>query len=303
MTGNLFTARLSMRRPTAADVPAILAIHSDERACAYNPSDRLVSEADAIDLYHRWDEHWQHHGFGYWVLRMHGDTRIIGFCGVKVMQLHVREVLNLFYRLDPATWGRGLATEAAVAVARWAASDASRWPLIARVRPANTASIRVAEHVGLQRAERLDTVGEDGPDLIYTARWPVECGRAGPTGAGVARRVNTLGVVATPPVLWTSGNICPTRHGQATRVGEWTSTARNRGCDMTTTHNSAALQDIRETIDKAAGKVFGEPIQRDDMTVLPVAAVATGGGGGGGSRPARGTKTPRRRPARAVDSG
>ncbi len=56
---------------------------------------------------------------------------------------------------------------------------------------------------------------------------------------------------------------------------------------MTTTHNSAALQDVRETIDKAAGKVFGQPIQRDDMTVLPVAAVATGGGGGGGSAPMR----------------
>lgn len=56
---------------------------------------------------------------------------------------------------------------------------------------------------------------------------------------------------------------------------------------MTTTHNGAALQDIRDTIDKAAGRVFGEPIEREDMTVLPVAAVATGGGGGGGSRPAR----------------
>jgi len=59
---------------------------------------------------------------------------------------------------------------------------------------------------------------------------------------------------------------------------------------MTTTHNSAALQDIRETIDKAAGKVFGEPIQRENMTVLPVAAVATGGGGGGGSRPSSANK-------------
>jgi uncharacterized spore protein YtfJ len=56
---------------------------------------------------------------------------------------------------------------------------------------------------------------------------------------------------------------------------------------MTTTHNSAALQDVRETIDNAAGKVFGEPLQRDDMTVLPAAAVATGGGGGGGSSPMR----------------
>jgi uncharacterized spore protein YtfJ len=52
---------------------------------------------------------------------------------------------------------------------------------------------------------------------------------------------------------------------------------------MTTTRDTAALETIRETVDMAAGKVFGEPIHRDGTTVLPVAAVATGGGGGGGS--------------------
>jgi len=59
---------------------------------------------------------------------------------------------------------------------------------------------------------------------------------------------------------------------------------------MTTTSQpeSAALRTIRDTIDSAAGKVFGEPIQQDGMTVLPVAAVATGGGGGGGSGPGMG---------------
>jgi uncharacterized spore protein YtfJ len=53
---------------------------------------------------------------------------------------------------------------------------------------------------------------------------------------------------------------------------------------MTTTSQpeSAALRTIRDTIDSAAGKVFGEPITQDGTTVLPVAAVATGGGGGGG---------------------
>ncbi len=172
VTGDLETARLSLRRPTAADTSAILDIHRNERACAHNPSDRLHTEAEALDLYHRWEDHWQRYGFGYWVLRPHDDRRILGFCGVKVMRLHGREVLNLFYRLDPAVWGRGLAIEAAAAVTRWAAADASQWPLIARIRPANTASIRVAEHAGLQRAEHLDTVGEDGIDLIYAARWP-----------------------------------------------------------------------------------------------------------------------------------
>jgi uncharacterized spore protein YtfJ len=56
----------------------------------------------------------------------------------------------------------------------------------------------------------------------------------------------------------------------------------------TTTQSGAALQDIRETVERAAGKVFGEPIHQDGVTVLPVAAVATGGGAGGGSAPSRG---------------
>jgi uncharacterized spore protein YtfJ len=62
---------------------------------------------------------------------------------------------------------------------------------------------------------------------------------------------------------------------------------RYGGYQMTTTghQESAALRTIRETVDSAAGKVFGEPIQQDGLTVLPVAAVATGGGGGGGSGP------------------
>ncbi len=159
VTGALFTARLSLRRPTAADISAILAIHRDERACEHNPSDRLVTEAEAVDLYHRWDEHWKRYGFGYWALRTHDDSRILGFCGVKVMQLHGREVLNLFYRLDPAAWGTGFATEAAVAVAQWAAANATQWPLIARVRPANSASIRV---VRARRATARRTSGHRG---------------------------------------------------------------------------------------------------------------------------------------------
>ncbi len=56
---------------------------------------------------------------------------------------------------------------------------------------------------------------------------------------------------------------------------------------MTTTQSGAALQGIRETVERAASKVFGEPIHQEGVTVLPVAAVATGGGGGGGSAPSR----------------
>ena len=44
------------------------------------------------------------------------------------------------------------------------------------------------------------------------------------------------------------------------------------------------LDSVQEVIDSAqAGKVFGAPIERDGMTVLPVAKVRGGGGAGSGS--------------------
>lgn len=205
MAEELLTARLSLRRPVPADVDAIFGVHRDPLACAYNPGDLLTSCAEAEQLYGRWDAHWQRHAFGYWVVRPAGppapDSKImapsmllprregrhdheeggpggagggepIGFCGVKVMALHGREVLNLLYRFAPATWGNGYATEAARAVVNWAAARAPERPLIARIRPGNAGSIRVATRIGLTRAAHLDTADEDGPDWIFVSHWP-----------------------------------------------------------------------------------------------------------------------------------
>lgn len=51
------------------------------------------------------------------------------------------------------------------------------------------------------------------------------------------------------------------------------------------THDSGALDTIRELVESAtAGKVFGAPITQDGLTVLPVAKVSGGGGGGNAGR-------------------
>ncbi|MFI2713742.1 GNAT family N-acetyltransferase [Micromonospora sp. NPDC018662] len=162
----LTTARLSLRRPAPADVDLVHALHTDPRACAHNPSDLLRDRPEARERLQRWDAHWRQHGVGYWVVSR--DDRRLGFCGVKVMRLHDRDVLNLFYRLDPAAWGDGVASEAATAVVAWATTRRPGLPVVARVRPDNVASRRVAERAGLRRAAHLDTPGEDGLDWIFT---------------------------------------------------------------------------------------------------------------------------------------
>ena len=167
------TARLSLRRPTRTDIDAILRIHRDPRACAHNGSDAIRSREEAAERFRGWDEHWERYGFGYWTIRRNGESRAepLGFCGIKVMHLQGRSVLNLFYRLDPAAWGDGIATEAAAAVVAWAAANLTGRPLIARVRPANAASLKVAARVGLRRAPALDTTGEDGLDWVFATTW------------------------------------------------------------------------------------------------------------------------------------
>jgi ribosomal-protein-alanine N-acetyltransferase len=95
------------------------------------------------------------------------DPTVLGFCGVRPMRLAGAPVLNLFYRFDPAAWGRGIATEAVTAVVGWVIRIRPDQRLVARIRPGNAGSARVAAKAGLVRAANLDTDGEDGPDQIW----------------------------------------------------------------------------------------------------------------------------------------
>jgi RimJ/RimL family protein N-acetyltransferase len=95
---------------------------------------------------------------------------VVGYCGVKAMRAHGQPVLNLIYRFRPSAWGRGYATEAAIAAVAWAEQHQPDFTILARVRPANKASQNVALKAGLRRDPAMDEQGEDGLDLAYTNR-------------------------------------------------------------------------------------------------------------------------------------
>lgn len=166
MQAELSTPRLKLTRPIADDVPFVLAMHRDPRTTEHNPSERRETLAAAQALYEQWDLHWQQHGFGYWIVRKSDDGTAIGCCGLKAMRLHNRPVLNLFYRFSADQWGRGYATEAAGRVVQWVKAVRPHDTVIARVRPDNLASQRVATNIGLARTGAAD--GDDGLDWIYS---------------------------------------------------------------------------------------------------------------------------------------
>lgn len=166
---SLRTPRLTLTPPTVVDAAQILAIVGDSRAVEHNPADRIDNLDEAEDLVKRWRVHWAQHGYGYWCIRADAGSDIIGYSGVKTVMFRGARALNLIYRLAPSAWGRGLATEAASAVVQWVTASLPGARIIARVRPANLASQRVAIKAGLQRAPEFDEPGEDGLDLLFTS--------------------------------------------------------------------------------------------------------------------------------------
>ena len=163
------TERLRLTRPVATDSAGVFAILGDLRTVEHNPSDRLEDHG-AADLVARWVRHWAEHGFGYWCVRESGSDRIIGYAGVKRMLMHGRPVLNLVYRFVPEVWGRGFATEAAAAVVSRASEEMPSETIVARVRPDNRSSQRVALKAGLRRDAAMDCQGEDGLVWAFTNR-------------------------------------------------------------------------------------------------------------------------------------
>jgi [ribosomal protein S5]-alanine N-acetyltransferase len=161
------TDRLLLRKPIDTDAPFVLALHADPQAIVHNPRDALGDLTEARSRLALWSTQWKH-GLGYWIVEETALGRPIGICGVKAVDLQGQPSWNLLYRFLPGAWGRGYAREAARASLEAASEvDASR-PVVARIRPDNAASARVAEAIGLVRRPDLDLDGDDGWDEIWS---------------------------------------------------------------------------------------------------------------------------------------
>ena len=166
----LMTARLSLRQPAQADAVAVLGILSNPLVVEHNPSAVVTELEDVEALVGQWLEHWERHGFGNCCVFEEETGRLVGNCGVRWATIRGDRVLNLMYRLHPSTWGHGYATEAAAALLQWVRESLPTELVVARVRPTNTASQRVATKIGLRRDPASDDHGEDGFDWAFTGR-------------------------------------------------------------------------------------------------------------------------------------
>ncbi len=162
------TPRLRLRPPVEADLDEwARTIFGDPAVVRYMPKREMTPRARAERAGALYDDLWQKHGYGGWLITEKWTGALLGHCELE----HWEEMdeVELGYALGTAHWGKGFATEAARAAVRFGFEKAALPRIIAVVVPENVASYRVLEHVGFvceKRARYYDL------DVVYYSITP-----------------------------------------------------------------------------------------------------------------------------------
>jgi RimJ/RimL family protein N-acetyltransferase len=106
--------------------------------------------------------HWDQHGYGPWALESLEpglEGCFLGFAGlahVPPFLSHAGTAPELGWRLGHAVWGRGLATEAAIAARDDAFGRLTLPEFISIIHPENQRSQRVAIKLGMRRQRQIE---------------------------------------------------------------------------------------------------------------------------------------------------
>jgi RimJ/RimL family protein N-acetyltransferase len=155
------TERLLLRAITMDDLDEMVRLHGDPLVAQFMGSpDRA------------WLENWVRSSWEEWEERGHGRLAIVdresgAFLGRSGLKYWAQfEETELGWALQPEARGRGIATEAARAVLAWGFPRFDAPYFTAMIRPDNTASIAVAERLGMSPLRPDNLLGD--PVTVYT---------------------------------------------------------------------------------------------------------------------------------------
>lgn len=166
----LETERLGLRKMEVSDADYLMEIFSDPVAMQYYPSTfpREVAEKwigfnlkcyDTVGV-----------GFFVCVLKTYGE--FVGQCGIVPQVVDGQQEMELGYMLARRHWGKGFATEAALACRDYGFYTIGLDRLVATIFHLNTPSIKVAERLSM-KFEKRSFVGTSDDVINSIYRDPV----------------------------------------------------------------------------------------------------------------------------------
>jgi ribosomal-protein-alanine N-acetyltransferase len=157
------TTHLTLRPLQLDDLDPLAAMWADPDVTRYLPTGLPRSRERTQTSLTYFINHWQQHGFGVWAVLLKETDSFIGYAGLQY-SLNSSEV-EVLYGLAKPYWGQGLAFEAAQAALRYGFETLQLPRIIGMAFPANVASCRILEKLGLKLTTELPQ--NYGPELNY----------------------------------------------------------------------------------------------------------------------------------------
>lgn len=144
------TTRTYIREFELNDAEAVLKFNGNPLVTKYTGDAGMVTNID--DAYsvitNVWLKEYKQHGYGRWAVVDKASDKVIGFCGLK----YIPEMAmpDIGYRFLPEFWGKGYATETAVATVDYCREQLNITELFGDVMEQNTASVKLLKKLGLK---------------------------------------------------------------------------------------------------------------------------------------------------------
>jgi RimJ/RimL family protein N-acetyltransferase len=175
----LRTARLVLRSFEERDLAPFAALNADPKVVRMLGSSPTRQESDAMAG--RINEELAREGWGFWALEVLGGAPFIGFCGLHAVPdyLPFFPAFEIGWRLDPAFWGNGYATESALAALDYGFNQAGMQEIVALTAAVNLRSQAVMQRIGMTRDPlgdfehpKVPVDGDLRPHVLYRIQPP-----------------------------------------------------------------------------------------------------------------------------------
>ena len=160
------TSRLILREFNESDVDSLFGFRGDPEVMRFSITGPETREDIRTKYLPSCLRRYSRDGLGQWAVVRKSDGICVGECGICAQEVDGEKEFEISYRIRRDCWGDGLATEAALACCDYGFKQAGLHHLISIIESENTASIRVAEKIGmtLKKTASFHNI----PVLIYS---------------------------------------------------------------------------------------------------------------------------------------
>jgi len=156
----LETRRLLLQHLTLDDLDDLFALYCDGEVTQSIPDAPRSYEETKEELEWIINVYYGQYGFGPWATLCKETGEFIGRCGLIPRTIEKHEEVEVVYALAGKYWGQGLATEAAQAIAQYGFEHLHFSRLICIVMSKNSASICVAQKIGMTFEKEVEVDGK-----------------------------------------------------------------------------------------------------------------------------------------------